>query len=502
MSNLATNVISNILGAGWLAVVQLVLVPLYVRLLGIEAYGLVGFYVTLQGVLKILEFGLSPTINRELARYSVRPDLAGEANDFTRTFELICWVMAAIIAIGVYLLAPWIAFRWLRGGSIPHETLLNSVRCMGLLAALQWPLTFYQSGLLGLQRQALLNITKSLMVTFTGLAGIAVLVQWERSIVLFFGSQVAATFLHVVTARTLLWRYLPASARRPGISLTRFAGVYRFAAGVSGITVCSLVITQADKVVLSKVLTLEQFGYYSLATVITTGFTAMNAPLFQALFPRFTALIAAGQEGAVRPLFRLLSQCLAVVAIPATLVISLFAFEIVQAWTGNPTIASNASPLVTVIILGSGLNSLMTLPYALQLSHGRTRIALGLNLVFAICIVPALLFAVDRHGAIGAAWVWTLTNLAYVLLGVPATHRLILGEAGGYWFRDVLAILGAAVVALAPWRLVPSTPASFPATVMILLGAGLTSVLAAGAVSGGIRDWLLQRYAQRTRGVV
>jgi O-antigen/teichoic acid export membrane protein len=304
MSNLATNVISNILGAGWLAVVQLVLVPLYVRLLGIEAYGLVGFYVTLQGVLKILEFGLSPTINRELARYSVRPDLAGEANDFTRTFELICWVMAAIIAIGVYLLAPWIAFRWLRGGSIPHETLLNSVRCMGLLAALQWPLTFYQSGLLGLQRQALLNITKSLMVTFTGLAGIAVLVQWERSIVLFFGSQVAATFLHVVTARTLLWRYLPASARRPGISLTRFAGVYRFAAGVSGITVCSLVITQADKVVLSKVLTLEQFGYYSLATVIATGFTAMNAPLFQALFPRFTALIAAGQEGAVRPLFR------------------------------------------------------------------------------------------------------------------------------------------------------------------------------------------------------
>ena len=48
--------------------------PFYIKLLGIEAYGLVGFYVTLLAALQVLDLGISPTINREMARHSVRPD--------------------------------------------------------------------------------------------------------------------------------------------------------------------------------------------------------------------------------------------------------------------------------------------------------------------------------------------------------------------------------------------------------------------------------------------
>jgi hypothetical protein len=33
--------------------------------MGMEAYGLIGFYFMLQGVIQILDLGLSPTMNRE-----------------------------------------------------------------------------------------------------------------------------------------------------------------------------------------------------------------------------------------------------------------------------------------------------------------------------------------------------------------------------------------------------------------------------------------------------
>ncbi len=72
---------------------SLLLVPFYVRLLGVEAYGLIGFYATLQGSLRILDLGLSQTMNRQMAHYQAFPDKAGEARDFVRTIELGYWAV-------------------------------------------------------------------------------------------------------------------------------------------------------------------------------------------------------------------------------------------------------------------------------------------------------------------------------------------------------------------------------------------------------------------------
>ena len=58
-------------GKTWAVLLQLLLVPQYIRLLGIEFYGLVGFYMTLQAAFQILDLGVSQTVTRELARHSI-----------------------------------------------------------------------------------------------------------------------------------------------------------------------------------------------------------------------------------------------------------------------------------------------------------------------------------------------------------------------------------------------------------------------------------------------
>src|SRR5580692_742250 len=108
---------ANFVGIGWYAVLQLACVPLYLKFLGIEAYGLVGFYLMLQAILQVLDFGLSPTMNREMARYSVQPEKAAEARDLVRTLEVGYWLIG--IAIGAIILAaaPVIAADWIKVGS-------------------------------------------------------------------------------------------------------------------------------------------------------------------------------------------------------------------------------------------------------------------------------------------------------------------------------------------------------------------------------------------------
>ena len=93
MTRYKSNLFANFAGAGVAALLQLAFIPFYIKFLGIEAYGLIGFYIMLQAVLQVLDLGLGPTMNREMARYSVLPDKAGEARDFTRTLEIGYWVL-------------------------------------------------------------------------------------------------------------------------------------------------------------------------------------------------------------------------------------------------------------------------------------------------------------------------------------------------------------------------------------------------------------------------
>ena len=146
--------------------------------MGMEAYGLVGFYFLLQGIINILDLGLSPTMNREMARYSVMPDKAGEARDFVRTLEIGYWAVGILIGVAIYFAAPHIATHWIKAGDIPASEVRRAVAIMGVLAALQWPLSLYQGGLLGLQRQVLLNGISIVTATLGG--GGALLVAVAR----------------------------------------------------------------------------------------------------------------------------------------------------------------------------------------------------------------------------------------------------------------------------------------------------------------------------------
>ena len=67
---LARNVTVGLASSIGAALLGLAVVPLYLKYLGLEAYGLIGFFATIQALFLILDMGMSPTMNREIARCS------------------------------------------------------------------------------------------------------------------------------------------------------------------------------------------------------------------------------------------------------------------------------------------------------------------------------------------------------------------------------------------------------------------------------------------------
>jgi O-antigen/teichoic acid export membrane protein len=78
MSHLKKNIISNYASQIYVTLIGILLLPLYIKYMGSEAYGLIGFFAMLQAWFGILDLGLTPTIGRETARYraGVLPALA------------------------------------------------------------------------------------------------------------------------------------------------------------------------------------------------------------------------------------------------------------------------------------------------------------------------------------------------------------------------------------------------------------------------------------------
>src|SRR5271169_6331396 len=175
---------------------------------------------------------------------------------------------------------------------------------------------------------------------------------------------------------------------------------------MSGITLCALILTQSDKIIVSKLLDLKTFGYYSLAGMFGAGLSMIVGPVFNSIFPRLSALAAAGDEEGLKQFYHRCTQLMVVLVLPFAAILALFSTEILQLWTGNIELARYAGPIASVLVLGTAVSALVMLPYALQLAYGWTGITLKIAAFLILLTVPAMWYMATHYGPVGVAFVW------------------------------------------------------------------------------------------------
>jgi O-antigen/teichoic acid export membrane protein len=491
VNSVRINTVANLIGQGWGALLQLVVVPFYLHFLGIESYALVGFYLMLITGTQLFDLGLAQTLNRELARLSAAPSRAGEARAVLRTIETVYWAVIAAVCAALLLATPFLSAHVLNPKDLSSNTLHVAILLMVVVIALQWPAILYQSGLMGLQRQLLINSLRAGLSTISSVGAVLTLWLVSPTIVAFFAWQIAISAITLACMAYALYASLP-----PATEPARFRGellrrMWRFAAGMSALTISALVLTQLDKWLLVKILPLDQFGYFMLAVTVANALNLIVSPVFGAVFPRFSALIASGEHGILISVYKVATQALAASLLPLALFLSMFSYEVLWLWTGNPVLARNSGPLLSLLAIGTALNGLSHLPYAWELARGRTRFILAINLVLIAALAPSLWYFANRYGAIAAPALWLAVNAIYLIVFVPVVHRALKPRDRRQWFlRDIglplsvsTAILGALRIALPPDM---SKPA-----MAITLGVALSACLAAAAFSSrGLRHAL------------
>ncbi|MBC8006659.1 MAG: oligosaccharide flippase family protein, partial [Prolixibacteraceae bacterium] len=400
MPKVKRNVIANYAGNGWTALMSLAFIPLYIAFMGVESYGLVGFYTTLLSVFVLLDLGISTTVRWHLARLSAEPGKAHEARNLVRTLEFVYWGIALLIGVIMYLLAPWIANSYLQAQELSPEILQDALKLIGLTIAVRWPFSFYAGGLMGLQKQEIYNLIHAVIETLRG--GGAVLILWlvSPTIQAFFVWQIIIGLVGAVALGHTLWRSLPAAATKARFEFSVLRNLWRFSAAVSAHTILVIAVTQIDKLMLSKLVTLELFAYYSLASTVASALYNLITPVATALYPRFIQLVTLRDEDRLSQLYHHGCQVMSALIAPTAIVLAFFSVEILLLWTQNPLLVENAHLITSLLVLAKALESLQFLPGSLQTAHGMAWIKFGiyLSLGSLLILAPAVYYATTNFG--------------------------------------------------------------------------------------------------------
>ena len=482
------NVVANFAGSAWAALVGLAFVPFYIRLMGIEAYGIVGILVSLQAMFMVLDLGLSQTMSREMARLSVESGNARRMADTARTLEVIYWCASGIVALCVLALAEFISQQWLNPVHLSRATLREAVWAMALVIGLRWPTALYAGAIVGLQRQVLLNALLAGLSTLQGVGALAVLWYINPSVQYFLLWQAVVAFAQVALLRTVLYHCI-GSRTGGGFRKEIVLRLWRFAAGMTGIALVSVLLTQVDKILLSKLLSLADFGYYVFATTAAGALYALTSAVYSAYQPKLAALAAQRDSSRLSRTYHRGCQAMAVAIVPAGAVLALFSGQLVFLWTRDPQMVGHTALLITLLAIGNVLHGLMYLPYALQLAFGWTRLALVTNVVSVVVLLPAIYFSALRWGAVGAAAVWIAVNVGYIAVSIQYMHRRLLGgEERNWYLQDVAKPLAVVVPIVGLGRALLPADLSLPWMALGVAGVSLAA-LAAALYSVGSLNW-------------
>lgn len=428
----------------WSALLGLAVVPLYLKYLGTEAYGLIGFFATTQALLQLLDLGLSPTINREIARGSATGTMP-KARSLMYTLSLVYWVMAAVIALLIVGLAPLISSHWLQVKSLPINSVTYALMLMGMVVACRWPIGLYMGALMGMQRIALSSIIGAIFGTLSSLGAVIVLMYISPTIQAFFTWQACIGGVYAITMHFLAWYVVGGENEVRRFSFDDLKRVWRFSAGMSGLALTGVILIQMDKVLLSKLLNLDDFGKYMLAAVVANALYILLTPLFNAIYPRMTVLVASNETEKLIDLYKTGTRLFLSALFPIAMVASVFSGDLLYLWTRNQELATSSSLIVSLFLLGTTLNGVMHFPYALQLAYGNTQLPLKINIILIFIMLPMLIILAKVFGAVGGAGSWALLNLIYLFIGTWLTHRILLPKIGVQWLLgDVLLPLGVA----------------------------------------------------------
>lgn len=430
-------------GQAYAMLIGILILPFYLGHLGAEAYGLIGFFAVLQAWLQLLDAGLSPSLVHRIAHFRGRIETTSQQHEpgqLLRSFEIIFLPLTVLTVLGIYQSSGWITNHWLQAEELSVAVIGNCISLMGLMVGLKLYATLYKSALQGLELHAWLNSANILIATLRYFGGLFLVAYISQDPMDFFLFQTAVALLETLIFAVKAYSMMLNPKLLTGFNWAVVKPVLPFAAGMSLTSILWIVLTQLDKVLLSNVLPLKEYGYFSLIALMSTGIMTLTNPLVQTLLPRMTMLVAEERIADMRALYLNATRFVCSLLFPLAGVIAFHSADLVFTWTGDAEAAQWSRLVLPWYVIGSAIMAVTAFQFYLQYAYGQLRLHVWFSLVSAALSIPVVLYATLEHGVLGAALAWFGLRMLTFLIWPSMVHKRFAASLHRPWLQDLLRI--------------------------------------------------------------
>ena len=415
-------------------------------MMGAEAYGLIGFFAMLQTLFNILDLGLSPTIARETSRFRAGIHTELIFNQLYRTLNVIFIAIAFSGASILFILAESIAGKWLNIKELGLPEVVLTLQIMAVIVALRWMTGLYKGVIAGCEKLVWLSGFNVLIATLRFIFVFPVMWLFEPTPTVFFCYQMVVASIEfgglLLKSEQLKPKLLEEQKKLLEWSLKPIKPYLTFALSFAFTSGLWVVVTQIDKLVMSNSLTLEEYGYFTLAVLVATGIMMIGGPISNSILPRMAMLEAQNKREELVRVYRNSTQLITVIAGSVSIMLVFFAEPILYVWTGKKDIVLMASPILQFYAAGYGLIVVGAFPYYLQYAIGKLKLHIIGSFLFLIVLLPTLWITTHYFGMIGAGYTWFGVNLLFFIVWTAVVHRKYAPGLHLKWlFNDILKLL-------------------------------------------------------------
>lgn len=492
VNRLSNNLIFNVAGQGTVLVLSLIAIRFIFRQLGDDIFGLLYFNITLAAVVtSVLELGVLATTTREVSLYS-----DSEYTYITRlirTASLFYWSISLLIVVAIFIAAPFLVKHWINLRTIDSGAAATVIRILSISTMAVLPRALYTSLFRGRQRMAINNII-DITSTAGQQGGILVLLKLGAGVYAVAGWISASMVLSIIAYLIVTGSIFGPKALVPGLDIAVVRRNVSYTRLMLANSVLSLVLNQSDKVILSKLLAVGDFGFYGFASATVGRATFVAVAIGQASFPSFTTLFAAGGRSALVRQFRQLQDLVCFTTAPIFAAIC-FAALPVYSYLFSDSVAHRLLMPTTLLALGFYMNSVLNQPFMLAFAAGKPRVIVTGNVAALFVVLPITVLLIVSYGMTGAALSWVFYNLFAFVFIVPTICRDCLQIPVWSWYQHIgrSGVLGLAAYGAA-WQLMASV-GSYSISALLIAYAGGSVAFAIGAyvlIGRDLRDAILR----------
>lgn len=416
--------------------------PLYIDFMGAEAYGLVSFLGVVLALFGFLDMGMGSVIVGETSKFIIGAINRTYYLNLYRNIQLFFWITATIGSTVFYYSSDFLARNWFSASSLSVEILELSLKLIGIIAAIRWATVFYRSVLMGGEYFVKISYCNIIIATLRFITVFPVMSVYGFNVNVFFIYQVFVSCLELFLFILNVRKFIPGIKSKPVRSLNVFIfkKIFKFSIMLAVTSAVWILITTLDKLTLSKIISLHNYGLFSAILIVVSGIILITNPVMSIIIPRLTAEYAKGSKEQFLVSYLKYTNLLFTLTVPSFMIMFFFPRDLILLWSGNVELAEYGVNLMKLYAVGNISAAFAVLPYCIQYSIGNMKVHLIGNIILLALYAPLITFMAFNYNELGVAWVWAIINICYLIIISYIVHKKYLFSIRFKWILKYIAL--------------------------------------------------------------